>query len=300
MKIFFSFLILCFALSNLFAANVMLMEMSNDGLTEKGFRDGILFEKPNTRFYTFGANGNPELLKMQIKASFAYKPALFFTKNLNSVKILSKELNNKYPLVFVMIKDPVTNKIIASRKSPEVEITGVTTKIPLLQQIKVMKKIKPFKKLAIISKQNNLIRNIEQIKHFEKFFKFQSIIINYENIENLYDELFYRKPDFLYIPSNSKINPEEIQLINRLKIPSMVENSELVKKGMLLSLVIDDYKAGRLAAKQAVSILNGKLASKIPVSEIQHFMVAVNIKTAKKINVQIPLSLLVIADKIYK
>ena len=296
-------LIFCFLLvpQLSFPFNVMLMEMDLDGLVEKGFRDGILLENPDTRFYTFGANNNPDLLKMQIKSSLKYKPSIFFTRGLKSVKILSKELENQYPIVFVMIQDPVKNEIIASRKSPETNITGVTTKIPVLQQLKVMKKIRPFRYLGIVvNKIKTNSHSVKQIHQLENFLDFRAVEIPYENIESFYDKLSNQKPDFIYIPSNVKINDEVIQLINRLKIPSVSENSKWVEKGVLLSLVIDDFKAGRLAAKQALDILKGKPTSKIPVSEIQHFMVTVNIKTAKKINVQIPLPLLVIADKIYK
>ena len=302
MKIIFKILFCILLIPQLsFSFNMMIMEMDLDGLVEKGFRDGILLEKPDTRFYTFGANNSPDLLKMQIQSSLKYKPSIFFTRGLKSVKILSEELKNQFPIVFVMIQDPVKNEIIASRKSPEVNITGVTTKIPVLQQLKVMKKIRHFKHLGIIvNKSKSNSPSIKQIHQLEKFLDFRSIEISYENIESLYDELFSLKPDFIYIPSNVKINDEVIQLINRLKIPSVSENAEWVKKGVLLSLVTDDYKAGRLAAKQALNILKGKSASKIPVSEIQHFMVTVNIKTAKEINIQISIPLLVIADKIYK
>jgi putative ABC transport system substrate-binding protein len=302
MKTFYSlFIIAILFVSYSFAVNVMIMEMENDGLVEKGFRDGILLEKPNTRFYTFGANGNDELLKMQIKASFKYNPSVFFTKGLESVKILSETINNNYPIVFVMIQDPVKNKVIASRKSPEINITGVTTEIPVLQQLKVMKKIRPFKKLAVLLPGGiSNSQSVNKICGLEKFLDFKLLKIQYEGLEELYNKLYEANPDFIYIPSKINIEDEVIQLINRMKIPSVSEDSELVKKGVLLSLVIDNYKAGRLAANQALSILNGKKSNKIQVMEIQHFMVAVNIRTAQKINIQIPLSLLVIADKIVK
>jgi putative ABC transport system substrate-binding protein len=277
------------------------METSNDSLVEKGFRDGILLEKPNARFYTFGSNFNIKVLKMQLDAALKYNPDLFFAKGLQAVKLISTNLKSSYPLVFVMTEDPVKNKIIASRKLPERQITGITTKIPVLHQLKVIKKFMNFNKVAIITNNKyHYSQTISHIKNLEDFLFYRSFNIVYDNLENFYNKIISKKPDLIYILNDTKIDSEAIQLINRLKIPTVSENSKLVEKGVLLSLIIDDYKAGRLAAKQAINILNSKKADKIPVLEIEHFMVNINIKTAKTIKAQIPMSLLVIADKIIR
>jgi len=51
---------------------------------------GILSIYPDTIFYTFGTGGNPNLLKMQIKATENIDTDLFFTNSLEAVKILLK------------------------------------------------------------------------------------------------------------------------------------------------------------------------------------------------------------------
>jgi len=49
-----------------------------------------------------------------------------------------------------------------------------------------------------------------------------------------------------------------------------------------------------------LKIFQGKKPEEIPSSALDHFNISVNMKTAQKINVQIPMSILVMANKIVR
>ncbi len=280
----------------------MLFEWENDGAVEKGFRDGILAEYPDTRFYTYGTGGDSRLLKMHLNSAKKRLPEIYFAKGLPIIDVLMKHNNEEIPIIFVMYKDPVQNGVVASRKQPAGNTTGITTKIPIQQQLKSLKEITNFKKLGIlkINESPAYDYSLTELKRLERFMNFKVIEIKNTGIESLYNSLTSSPLDAIYIPQVKNLDSEILMLLNRLKIPTISEDASLVKQGVLLALVIDEYRAGQFAAKQAVRIINGEKPSEIPVLAIEHFMVVVNLKTASKIKVNIPLSLLIIADKIIR
>ena len=71
----------------------------------------------------------------------------------------------------------------------------------------------------------------------------------------------------------------------------------MVKKdSALIGLVPDYYQLGRLAASKAQRILRGEQPSAIPSSTLDHFNIIVNMNTARQIGINIPTSILVMAD----
>jgi len=72
------------------------------------------------------------------------------------------------------------------------------------------------------------------------------------------------------------------------------------KRGALLALVVDGYRAGRLAARKAVYILKKGEIPENPIDSIEHFLFVVNLMTASRLGVQIPMPYLIIADQIIR
>lgn len=283
-------------------AGIMLFEWDNDGATEKGFRDGILAEFPDTRFYTYGSGGNKDLLKMHIDSAKGRVPIIYFAKGFQAVETLIDKNEENIPVIFVMFQDPVQNGVVASRKQPTGSATGITTKIPIQQQLKFLKEVTDFKRLGILklTKSVTYAFSLAELKRLEKFMNFEVFEIENNGIESLYDNLLLNPPDAIYIPQVKLLDINILKLFNHLKIPTISEGASLVKKGALLALVIDQYRAGQFAAKQAIRIINGENPANVPVLAIEHFMVVVNLNTATKIKVNIPLSLLIIADEIIR
>ncbi len=89
--------------------------------------------------------------------------------------------------------------------------------------------------------------------------------------------------------------------INSYQIPSLSSvGSKVLEDGVLMGFVPKYYELGKIAAKKTVLILHGQNPCDIPSSVIDHYDISVNMKTAKKIDIQIPMSILVIANQIIR
>ncbi|BAI80862.1 conserved hypothetical protein [Deferribacter desulfuricans SSM1] len=296
-KVFLLFFLFC---SFLWAEKIALINWNRDGLFENGFRDEILDNFENIRFYSFSCNKDEFLLSEYINFIKKLDVDLIYAVGFPVVKIVSENFFYT-PIVFVMYHDPVEAGIVASFKSSENNLTGVVAKIPILQQLKTMKKITSFRKVGIIENKEDFEYRLtlKELKRLEKFFNYKTVIVkDKKNIESFFKA---EGLDVLYIFKSQRISKSLINLANRFGILTLAADSDVVKnKGALISLVVDEYRVGRLAGKKAVMILNGQNISRIPITTIEHFMLVINMITAKKIKIDIPLSLLVMTDKIIK
>jgi putative ABC transport system substrate-binding protein len=90
----------------------------------------------------------------------------------------------------------------------------------------------------------------------------------------------------------------DLAIKNRL--PSMYEASGWVEAGGLMSYSANDAENFRRAAIYVDKILKGTKPADLPVEQPTKFELVINLKTAKRIGVTIPQSVLFRADKVIK
>ena len=82
------------------------------------------------------------------------------------------------------------------------------------------------------------------------------------------------------------------------KLPTMFPDISLVEQGALASYGVSYYEVGRLSAKYVDRVLAGTAPQNLPVEMISRFGLAVNLKTARELDLTIPPSVLFRADKV--
>ena len=110
------------------------------------------------------------------------------------------------------------------------------------------------------------------------------------------------KVDAVFLPADSMIKSLGIKImekVNQYKIPSLSSVGSMVPEdGVLIGFVPKYYELGRITAQKAIRILNGENPWDIPSSVLDYSNISVNMKTARQIQIQIPLSILVMANQI--
>jgi putative ABC transport system substrate-binding protein len=212
------------------------------------------------------------------------------------------------PVVFNIVSRPVDTGIIKSWENSGNNATGASSKVPLPDQLKSLKKVVNYQRLGIIynpMEANSIIQR-ELAKQQEKFLGFTLVdfkISSRGDIEKAFFGLS-EQVDAVYLPADSTtktLGREIMGQVNHYRIPSLAALESMVEKDQaLLGLVPNYYQLGRLAAKKAIQILQGVLPSHIPSSTLDYFQIHVNMVTAQKIGVHIPTSILVISDKIVR
>ena len=212
------------------------------------------------------------------------------------------------PIVFNVVTSPVESGIIASWESSKNNATGASNKISTENQLKILKKVIPYKTLGIIynPKEQNSIIQRDIAKRLENTLKFtlkEYLISGEKDIPVLMPGM-KAEIDAVFLPADSMIivlGKKIMEKINAYKIPSLSSVGSMVSEdGVLLGFVPKYYELGRIAARKAILILNHKKPSDIPSSVLDHYHISVNMKTAQEIGIQIPLSVLIMANQIVR
>ena len=84
------------------------------------------------------------------------------------------------------------------------------------------------------------------------------------------------------------------------RIPLMVEGTNFVEEGGMMSYATDDANSYRRAAIYVDRILKGAKPADLPVEQPMKFEMIINLKTAKQIGLTIPPNVLVRADRVIR
>jgi putative ABC transport system substrate-binding protein len=102
--------------------------------------------------------------------------------------------------------------------------------------------------------------------------------------------------------SQARISPASQRLIAGLaiehRLPTMFIFKSYVEAGGLMSYGVDFVDMNRRIAGHVAKILEGAKPADIPVKQPTKFELTVNLKTAKSIGVEIPLSIQLRADQV--
>ena len=106
-------------------------------------------------------------------------------------------------------------------------------------------------------------------------------------------EAYFFVPDGLIIGHAPLI----IDAANTLRLPTMVQDLGLLRAGALAGYGPDFREYGRRAASYVARILAGTLPRDLPVETVHQQALAINLKTAKTLGLDIPPLLLTRADE---
>ncbi len=287
--------------------SIAMFELHHDSVTESGFRYGIQQLYPDARFYIYNLGGQEDLLDAYLAAATERQHDLYYVAGTALTRLLLERERQK-PVVFTLVQAPVAEGMIASWEASENNATGISNRVPILNQLKALKRIVSFKVLGVLCQQDNpdSLQQVQELERLQPFlgYRVKCFCLNGESSQKPLAQDFISDLDAVYItntPLFDNYGKLLVAQLNQAHIPSMSADLNMVRySGALLGLVPDNYRIGRLAALNAQHLLEGDAPSNVPSKDLDYFMVILNMNTAREIQVQVPLSLLVIADTIVR
>ena len=286
---------------------VAMITWRGDTLAESGFVDGLNGYGYDVHFKKYPVNQDLNLLAAAIVALQKDPVDLIYIFGTTATKQVLSQIRET-PVVFNIVTRPVESGIINTWESSGNNATGVSSMVPIRHQLEALRKIIRFTRLGIIYnplEQNSIIQRYLTARLADRFhFSLHEYRISGETdiprlLANLDTEV-----DAVFLPSDSLIRTlgsTIMPLINARKVPSLSAIEDTVEKdAALIGLVPDYYELGRLAANKAHLILQGQDPSDIPSSPLDHFNIIVNMTTAREIGIDIPTSILIMADTIIR
>lgn len=196
------------------------------------------------------------------------------------------------PVVFNAISDP------KSAHLTDGNITGVSDKLPVEAQMKLIRQLQPdAKTIGIIytTSEPNSVSTIAEYKAkaAEYGFTIADVGVTAQSeVTQAVDTLLKKKVDcFSNLTDNNVVGvlSSILEKTNEAKVPVYGSEIEQVKGGCVASAGIDYFELGRQAGKMAAKVLKGeKKASEIPYETVSEYSTYINSEAITAMGITVP------------
>jgi putative ABC transport system substrate-binding protein len=256
------------------------------------------------------AGTDADRMRTFAKELVSLQPDLIVAHSTPIAAALQRETKN-ISILFVTVSDPVGSGFVTSLSRPSGNMTGFINIESSLggKWIELLREIAPWVRRA------GLVFNPETAPHFNYYLRpfeaaarssevdpVTAIVRSREDIEQVVKSLHGGDGGLAVMPdiftSDRKNFDLIISLAARHRVPTVYPYRYMVAAGGLIAYGIDNGDLWRRAATYVDRILNGSKPSDLPVQLPTKFELALNLKTAKALDLDVPPTLLARADEV--
>ena len=239
----------------------------------------------------------------------ARQVAVIITGSATAAALAAKAATSAIPIVFTIGADPVKAGLVDSMSRPGGNVTGVsyiandlvTKQLQLLRAL-----LPPSSVIGVLANPHNpnAAPDAERCQAAAASLGLQVHIVNAAgegDIETAFDSLARVRsaallvlPDTLFIDLRKRL----AEIAAARKLPAIYTNRLYVEDGGLMSYGSSPIDAYREAGIYAGRILRGEKPSDLPVVQAARFELVVNLKTTKALGLELPPTLLALADEV--
>ena len=272
------------------------------GLSEQGFIEGR-----NVVLEQRWANNQLDRLPALAADLVRQKPAVIVA-NTPALQV-ARTASPTTPMVFVVGDDPVKMGLVTSLNRPEGNVTGVTffggsllgaKRLELLHEL-----IPKMAVVAILMDRDSVFEiGLPDIEAAARVLGVKIVPIKVASDHDLdaaFDRIIGAKSDAVLFGGGPMLRSQLKQVValaSRHAIPTIYELRDYVEAGGLLSYAASFPGAYRQAGIYAGLILKGVKPSELPVLQPTTFEMAINLRTAKALGLDVPPTLLARADEV--
>jgi putative ABC transport system substrate-binding protein len=230
--------------------------------------------------------------------------AVIATPGVTAAAIAAKAATSTIPIVFGGGGDPVKLGLVASLARPGGNATGlnslqaevVTKRLALLHEM-VPKAVR----VAVLYDPRS---NLREVQEAARVIGLQIHVLNASTsreIDAAFASLAHERADALFVAPNAFFLSRRVQIVTlaaRERIAASYSLRDFVVAGGLMSYGTDIADRFRQTGVYAGKILNGAKPADLPVLQPTKFEFVINLQTARLLGVEVPPTLLAIADEV--
>lgn len=287
-------------LNEAWAANHPTVEGLRAGLRDLGLEEGrdVVFD---IRF----TQGKPEATRAAAEALVKEGVDLIVTSN-ESATQAAKSATRKIPIVFTLVGDPVMAGFLRKIAKPGENLTGVSSLSSDLvaKRLEILKTLAPQVRRVWAIHHGDDPSSLEAIRRAEmaaKQLKVELLPRAVYTPEQLAHAIKAVQPGDALLPPDVgtlDIPAALLELSIASRLPAVFATSLWVGHGGLASYGPDYHAQGVQAARLVVKILRGARPGELPVEGADRIDLAVNLKTAHALGLDVPRKIMLRADTI--
>lgn len=265
----------------------------------RGYKAGMAKSGYKVKIDYQNANNDQSNLKTMAEKLVNSQDQVLFGITTPSSQALANATKKK-PIVLGAVTDPKGAGLVKNNKRPGGNITGVSDRAPIKQQLKLIQRFLPkLKTLGIIytSSDSSAVSGYKQIVSYCKQLgiNYKAYSISNSNDLNQVSQQMLTQVDAVIVPTDNTIAGAMQTLVknaNAAKKPVFPAAGTMVKDGGLATYSVDQYQLGLIGAKMTVQILQGKKPGNMAIRYVEHGTPYLNLKEAKKLGIKVPASFL--------
>ena len=256
---------------------------------KQGFKDALKEAGIDVEYDEKNANGEVATANLIANTLISSKPDLIYAIATTTTQAVAQATND-IPVVFSAITDPESAGVLKEN------VTGVSDRVNIKQQLELMKKLNPnAKKIGVIfnsSEQNSMVQ-VNDLKTAASELGMEVVATGVTQASEIpqASETLIGEVDMIYTPTDnlvaSLINLITEKAIAAKKIVFGAEAAH-VEGGALITQGVDYYELGKRAGQMAIEILKGKKPSEIKIETVELNDIVVNEKTLNALGISLP------------
>ena len=274
-----------------------------DGLRDAGYAPG-----QNVRIDFRWAEGNYDLLP-SLALDLARRDVSVIVAGGGSPALAAKNATRTIPIVFIAGGDPLGSGLVAAIDRPSGNATGVNIVTTALNErrLRLLHELVPNTTLLAVLVNTNNPNSAAQLADIQQAARSlgHGIQISKATSEREIDAAFATfpefRPDALFVAGDpffySRRN-QIVRLAGRYDLPAVYTQRDFVLAGGLLSYGASLATGYRQAGLYAGRILEGAAPADLPVMQSSTIELAINLKTARRLDLTVPPSILAQASEV--
>ena len=276
----------------------------------QGLRDFGYIEGQNILIDYRHAGGNFERLPDLAAELIGLKPDVLVAATTNAA-LAARKATRTIPIVFMGVTDPITAGLVDSLPRPGGNITGVTNMAAILtgKRLELLKETIPnVRRVAVLwdPEAPGSVPQWEESQLPARELGLQLYSMKVSSADKYgaaFNEAIKAQNTAVWVTLNPLANSNQkliAELAIKHRLPSICARADYAENGCLMSYGPGYTTEGKDGARYVDKILKGAKPADIPVEQPMKFELLFNLKTAKKIGVTIPSSVLFRADRVLK
>jgi putative ABC transport system substrate-binding protein len=274
------------------------------GLSETGYHEGrnVAIEQ---RWAQSRYDRLPDLADVLISR----RVALIYAIGGTEVAVAAKSATSTIPIVFTNGSDPIKSGLVASLSRPGGNVTGTSFNTTALaaKRLELLHELVPQATLFAVFVHRGSVLSEEQLSDLDgaaNAFGLRLLVLTVSgdaDLEPAFARLVREGAGALYVTAAAFFTARRDKLATlaaQYRVPAIYPRLEQAAVGGLISYAANVAYAYRRAGVMAGLILNGTKPADLPVELPTKFELAINLKAARALGLDIPTKLLALADEV--
>jgi putative ABC transport system substrate-binding protein len=274
------------------------------GLNETGYSEGR-----NVAIEYRWADGRGDRLPVMAAELVQRQVAVIAATGGDPTVLAVKRATTTIPTVFTIGGDPVALGLVATLNRPGGNITGITQIAVVLdpKRLEVLHELMPRVAVVAVMRNPNNANAETQVSTLQTAARSMGIELRFvtaaseREIDTAFATLAETRIGALMVASDPFFNgrrPQIVALATRLAVPVIFHQREFVLDGGLMSYGTSVTDMYRLAANYTGRILKGEKPADLPIQQSTKVELVINLKTARRLGLTFPITLLGRADEV--